>query len=486
MSLQSKDQIPNKNTPQKTNPLLKIRDSVLIEHKEKENKSFPLQEKKTLITLSNNSTIKETNSTRSILNSRDLEIFNNLANKLISSKPYAKKSIKGQKIMPLNENPKCHIDIKNIEIDIYNKINNFSSKLISERYIKKSSDGLAKEGSTINNNLNSKCLSSKRSRNNNNNNYYTPNRNENTIRINNKSFSEIKEKKNFYLNNSKYNFMSNNLNIKNNSLINLNDIKNIINNNKNKNNKLQYNFLNQRINSSMNYSPFNTTKRIKSNLNRSESYQLNRDYSDFSIKSQTQKDYSSVNNKLQKISHICPENYENCDISVSAEEIQNVFPNKEFVVKDNNKVLNRSIILKSKNSIASDAGEMIQLEVEKNTKDYKAIEISSKPLKENVFGAERGGAFEDIKKCFIDNNQKANENQGEKYKSDFDYDNNNNTYRKNNLFQDNVSERKQNKNANERKKEKTKFRNSIDKSYDQSSLSNKILSKNLKFRLEYV
>lgn len=65
-----------------------------------------------------------------ILNSKDIEIFNNIANKLTSNTPLTSTQ-KKKRILSKNascENIKSLIDNKYKEMEIYNKINNFSLK----------------------------------------------------------------------------------------------------------------------------------------------------------------------------------------------------------------------------------------------------------------------------------------------------------------------------------------------------------------------
>jgi hypothetical protein len=427
MSLQSKDQkiIPNQYITSKANPYL-IQESIL--NNQKENKSFLFQEKKTI---SNSSTLKETNTTN-ILNSKDLEIFNNLANNLVNSnKPNVKRKqkFKDNNNIVSDNNANSLIDGKNIEMEIYNKINNFSLKYSSELYVQKSKYNLASERSATKNKLYTSYISKKSKSNNS-----TPNKNNKR----NKNFFEIKDNDN------------NNHNYKNIFLTNQNNCS--LNNNTYNKSISQYNIFYEKINSSLNNSPFLEKRNNKGNLNASLVSGLNRDYSDLSLKSLLTKDYSSVNIP-QKISKIYPENYENCDIS-SSEEKGNANKHKEFV-KHNNKLMDRCITMKPKPALDHGVSDQNEFEVKAKMEIDKADE-NLKILK---------GRFAEVED---QNNQKSkilNNNNNEVAEIIGNYLIQNNSL--NNKIITNVSE----------SKKVNKLGKSMERSYDRSSFKNNNLSR---------
>jgi len=136
-------------------------------------------------TLSGNSVLKESNST-SVLTSKDLEIFNNLASKLTNSTNFAHtKKNKNSNNNAITENIKSVVDNKNKEIEIYNKINNFSIKYTGDPIRGNISNSSYTNRSTNKKNINKSLNKSNTCRSN------TPNKKQILNNSNNSSFFNI-------------------------------------------------------------------------------------------------------------------------------------------------------------------------------------------------------------------------------------------------------------------------------------------------------
>lgn len=448
MSLQSRDEIsisnPNHIRIPSSKPSLTPEPSS-IHQKEKEKK-----------TISNNSTLKETNST-SALNSKDLEIFNNLANKIVNSNnPNVKKTNKTRKITAYGDkNNGSLLDVKKIEMEIYNKINNLSLKYSTERNGQKANADLSSDGSARKTKHNPSYLGGSKNTKSNN---ATPNKSISKL-TKHKSFSDMKK------NNKQDKFKNNYITNLNNNTINLNNEKFM-------NNNSQLSSFNERINSSLINTSF-LNKQIKGNLNASGvSRQLNRDNSNFSVKSQLLRDYSSVN-KAHRMSPILPQNYENCEIS-SCEEKENLTLKNSSVKNNNDLVLDRSIVLKPVALLSKQTSEKIEFEVDMKEGKLNAYEINKG---NQVDFSLAGGAFENKNHHFIGEEariESENKFKAANYSREFD------KLKVNNNIHNTSMEKKLNRNSSELRRTQ-QLRNSMEQSYDRSSFNKMLQSKSQNF-----
>lgn len=395
MNLQSKHKISNvqANFKEQTNPLInlesnaKIFNSLIEKQQETLNKS---QEKTNAAAYSTN-----------ILNSKDIEIFNNIANKLTNdsaiSSTQKKKNI-------ANKNSSCEkikslIDTKNKEMEIYNKINNFSLKYSNGQ-------------SSQNSNLNSSALLSQRSA--------RKKSQADHLISNNNSKSNSKNatpnKKNNLLTNLNNNININNLNNISNASFNnslllhgLNNKNSTINNNNN--NNTNYNTVNE------NLSKFNNTLNSQTNTPLPHTTTNNPLYLSTSKHKKTSDLLAP--HKISKITPITPEDFENCEVSDEYDHLPQA-PNSAV-----DQQINRSIVLKPKPPLELNdylikelCGKSV-IQEEKEAEDYlTVIEGEFKPA---AYAPTVKSAFYESKKNFSNN--------------DFDLGNiNNNNINNNNAF----------------------------------------------------
>jgi len=287
------------------------------------------------------------------LNTKDIEVLNNIANKLVpTNTTNPNPTIKKKKMLNKNascENVKSLIDTKNKEIEIFNKINNFSIKYADKQNINLNTSNIGNKSSkkkrSLNNSLNkstSKNATPKKNQNKNLNN----NNNQNMININNSNNNSLYNLNNISsasFNNSMFqsNRQKEDFNTINESKIRENfESLNKFYNTNSTNNPLLKNNTNtkQDYNTVLNQNNLNNS--INMNSINNNNFGLN---SELSVKPK-KGDHSP--HKISKINPILPDDFENCAVSDEDDHLPDSNLNKE------NLGLNRSIVLKPKPPMA--------------------------------------------------------------------------------------------------------------------------------------
>ena len=309
-----------------------------------------------------------------ILNSKDIEVFNNIANKLTNNSALG--STQKKKII-LNKNASCEkigclIDNKNKEMEIFNKINNFSLKYSN--------------GQSQNSNLNSSALLSQRSA-------------RKKIKANsfigdsksNSKNATPNKKNNLFMNLTKNNNNNNDNNNNNNNNYSLNSNNNSIsnNNNNNFNNISNASFNNSLLQHGLNNVNNNNYNHINENLSKFQN--SNHHHIDLSpsknIKTSDLANQNLYPHKISKIPFNHSEDFENCVVSDEEDHL----PQAPFGATLHQ--LSRSIVLKPKpplelnNYLSKELSGKAVIEEESGAESYTVIEgeFKSAPVGKTAF-----------------------------------------------------------------------------------------------------
>lgn len=335
-----------------------------------------------------------------ILNSKDLEIFNNIANKITNNNSTLNSTQKKKKNLNKNascENIKSLIDNKTKEMEIYNKINNFSLKYSN--------------GQQHNTNLNGSGRLSQRSY-----------RNKSQVdSVNNKSYNSKNatpnKKQNLFTNLNNNN--NNNLNSNSNSVCNYNNNNNVNNMNNTSNASFNNSLLLHGLNNNNeNLNKFNNNSHnFAANAALS---QLNHLTDKSSLK--PKQGHESVHpHKISKIRPISADDFENCVVSDEDDHL----PQAPLGAAEQQ--LNRSIVLKPKpplelnNYLSRELANKAVIEEESGPENNTIIESEFKPA---AYAPVSKTAFYDSKKILSSCNFDVENNAFEANNNN----NNNNNY----------------------------------------------------------